>query len=52
MEAGRWRDSRTARIYVNTGLLELQENRLNREEEQAIRAAANSFELWVAARVG
>ena len=41
MEAGRWRDLRTARIYVNTALLELHDLLLSKADNRKVEAAAN-----------
>ena len=40
MEAGRWRDQRTARIYVNTALLELHDLLLPKDDSRRVEAAA------------
>ena len=43
MERGRWGDQRTARIYVNTALLELSSNRLSPEVTRNLFTAAAIF---------
>ena len=41
MEAGHWRDQRTARIYVNTALLELHDLLLSKADTKRVEAAAS-----------